>query len=323
MVILEIILIFAPPNSLLMLIVENLSYTYTDTKVLDSIHFTLAPGEVLSIVGASGSGKSTLLKAVYGLFDLPTGQVSWKGTPVLGPAYNLLPGFPKMKYLAQDFGLMPYMTVEENVGKYLSNLDLPKKRARVAELLEMTLMQDYAKVKPIFLSGGQQQRVGLAKALAQVPEVLLLDEPFSQTDSFLKNTIRKNLFAFAKAHQITTLIATHESQEALGFSDRIMILREGKQLLIDTPERVYYAQNEYVASLFDWVNRVKVAGQWRLYYPHQLRVVAQSPWQVTVEGCYFQGDHYLLVCKGAEGRVWVEHNEKIEKEKKVCLEIGN
>ena len=191
-----------------MLIVENISYAYADTQVLDNIHFSLAPGEILSIVGASGSGKSTLLKAVYGLFDLPQGKISWKGTPVLGPAYNLLPGFPQMKYLAQDFGLMPYMTVEENVGKYLSNLDLPKKRARIAELLEMTLMQDYAKVKPIFLSGGQQQRVGLAKALAQAPEVLLLDEPFSQTDSFLKHHIRQNLFDFGKEHQIPTPIAT-------------------------------------------------------------------------------------------------------------------
>ena len=113
-------------------------------------------------------------------------------------------------------------------------------------------VEDYAKVKPVLLSGGQQQRVGLAQALAQAPEVLLLDEPFSQTDSFLKNNIRQNLFAFIKAHQITTLVATHESQESLGFSDRVMILREGKQLLIDTPERVYYSQNEYVASLFDF-----------------------------------------------------------------------
>ena len=304
-----------------MLIVKNLSYTYTNTQVLKNIDFSLTEGEILSIVGASGSGKSTLLKAIYGLFDLEQGKISWKGTPVLGPSHNLVPGFAKMKYLAQDFGLMPYMTVEENVGKYLSNLDLPKKRARVAELLEMTLMQDYAKVKPIFLSGGQQQRVGLAQALAQAPEVLLLDEPFSQTDSFLKNTIRQNLFAFLKTHRITALIATHESQEALGFSDRIMIIREGEQVLIDTPERVYHSQDTYVASLFDLVNKVQVAGQWRLYYPHQLRVVAQSPWQATVEGCYFQGAYYLLVCRTVEGRVYVKHTEKIEKEKKVCLKI--
>jgi len=125
-----------------MLIVKNLSYTYTDTQVLKNIDFSLTEGEILSIVGASGSGKSTLLKAIYGLFDLEQGKISWKGIPVLGPSHNLVPGFSKMKYLAQDFGLMPYMTVEENVGKYLSNLDLPKKRARVAELLEMTLRQD-------------------------------------------------------------------------------------------------------------------------------------------------------------------------------------
>ena len=306
-----------------MLIVENISYAYADTQVLEYIHFSLAPGEILSIVGASGSGKSTLLKAVYGLFDLPQGKISWKGTPVLGPAYNLLPGFPQMKYLAQDFGLMPYMTVEENVGKYLSNLDLPKKRARIAELLEMTLMQDYAKVKPIFLSGGQQQRVGLAKALAQAPEVLLLDEPFSQTDSFLKHRIRQNLFDLVKEHHITTLIATHESQEALGFSDKIMVIKEGKQCLIDTPERVYYTQNEYIASLFDIVNKLNVQGEPRLYYPHQIRIVPQSSWQVQVEQCFFQGGYYLLRCKATQGTIYVKHTESVEKEKKICLEIGS
>ena len=215
------------------------------------------------------------------------------------------------------------MTVEENVGKYLSNLDLPKKRARIAELLEMTLMQDYAKVKPIFLSGGQQQRVGLAKALAQAPEVLLLDEPFSQTDSFLKHHIRQNLFDFVKEHHITTLIATHESQEALGFSDKIMVIKEGKQLLIDTPESVYYTQNEYIASLFDIVNKLSVQGEPRLCYPHQIHIVPQSSWQVQVEQCFFQGGYYLLRCKAAQGTIYVKHTESVEKEKKVCLEIGS
>lgn len=292
-------------------------------QVLKGIHLNIYEGEFVTIMGPSGSGKSTLLKAVYGLFDLPQGKISWKGMPVLGPAYNLLPGFPQMKYLAQDFGLMPYMTVEENVGKYLSNLDLPKKRARIAELLEMTLMQDYAKVKPIFLSGGQQQRVGLAKALAQAPEVLLLDEPFSQIDSFLKHHIRQNLFDFVKEHHITTLIATHESQEALGFSDKIMVIKEGKQLLIDTPESVYYTQNEYIASLFDIVNKLNVQGEPRLYYPHQIHIVPQSSWQVEVEQCFFQGDYYLLRCKAAQGTIYVKHTESVEKEKKVCLKIGS
>ena len=305
-----------------MLIVENLSYTYTDTQVLENIHFTLSQGEVLSIVGASGSGKSTLLKALYGLFDLSQGKIFWKGTPVLGPSHNLVPGFPKMKYLAQDFGLMPYMTVEENVGKFLSNLDLPKKRARVAELLEMTLMQDYAKVKPLFLSGGQKQRVGLAQALAQAPELLLLDEPFSQTDSFLKNRIRQNLFTFLKDHKITALIATHESQEALGFSDRIMIIKDGKQLLIDTPEKVYYSQNEYIATLFDVVNKVQVEGKEHLYYPHQIHIVNQSSWQAEVENCFFQGGDYLILCRSDKQLFYIKHNEKIEKGKKVFFKVG-
>ena len=204
-----------------MLIVENLSYTYTDTPVLENINFTLFQGEILSIVGASGSGKSTLLKAIYGLFDLSQGKIFWNGTPVLGPSHNLVPGFPKMKYLAQDFGLMPYMTVEENVGKFLSNLDLPKKRARVAELLEMTLMQDYAKVKPLFLSGGQKQRVALARAMMIEPKIIGYDEPTSALDPELRLEVEK-LILKNRELGITQIVVTHDLQFAENIADSIL-----------------------------------------------------------------------------------------------------
>ena len=162
----------------------------------------------------------------------------------------------------------------------------------------------------------------MAQALAQAPEVLLLDEPFSQTDSFLKNRIRQNLFAFLKEHKITALIATHESQEALGFSDRIMIIKDSKQLLIDTPERVYYSQNEYIATLFDVVNRVQEeTGEERLYYPHQIQIVAQSPWQAEVESCFFQGGYYLVICRVNKQLIYIKTTEKIEKGKKVFLKV--
>ena len=136
-----------------MLIVIDLSFSYNDTFILKSISFNLTTGKNLALIGESGCGKSTLLKLIYGLYDLDEGQIFWNDNEVLGPKYHLIPGMPFMKYLAQDFDLMPFITVAENVGKHLSNFYTEAKKARIAELLEIVEMTDYADVKAKFLSG--------------------------------------------------------------------------------------------------------------------------------------------------------------------------
>jgi ABC-type nitrate/sulfonate/bicarbonate transport system ATPase subunit len=146
-----------------MLSVQNISFGYTEKQVIENISFTIQKGQNIAIIGESGCGKSTLLKLIYGLYDLDEGQIFYGDTPILGPKYNLIPGEDYIKYLAQDFDLMPYTTVEENVGKYLSNVYKEEKAQRVADLLAMVEMSDYAKTKAKYLSGGQQQRVALAR----------------------------------------------------------------------------------------------------------------------------------------------------------------
>src|SRR3989304_9223497 len=207
-----------------MLQIENISFTYIENPVIENISFEIAKGQNVAVIGESGCGKSTLLKLIYGLYDLDNGEIAYNDEPILGPKYNLIPGEDYIKYLAQDFDLMPYTTVEENVGKFLSNIYKDKKKARVQELLEMVEMTEFAKVKAKYLSGGQQQRVALARVLALEPEILLLDEPFSQIDSLRKNSLRRNLFNYFKKKQITCIIATHDSTEALSFSDETIVL---------------------------------------------------------------------------------------------------
>ena len=186
-----------------MLQVQNITFGYDDKSVIKQIDFTINKGQNIAIIGESGCGKSTLLKLIYGLYDLDEGQIFWGETEVLGIKFNLVPGMSFMKYLSQDFDLMPYITVAENVGKYLSNVNLEKKQQRIQELLEIVEMSEFANVKAKFLSGGQQQRVALARVLALEPEVLLLDEPFSQIDNFRKNALRRNLFAYLKSREMT------------------------------------------------------------------------------------------------------------------------
>ena len=171
-----------------MLKVNNISFEYNEKKeILQGISFDLAAGEHLCIMGESGSGKSTLLKVIYGLLDLKSGDMFWKDEQILGPAFHLVPGMDFFKYVPQNFDLMPYTTVKENIAKFLSRFYLEEAQQRTEELLEVIEMQDFAKEKVKDLSGGQQQRVAIARALAKEPELILLDEPFSQIDNFKKN----------------------------------------------------------------------------------------------------------------------------------------
>ena len=194
---------------------------------LKDVNFTINQGDAVGIIGKNGAGKSTLLKVIYGLYDCDEGNISWKSEPVLGPKFHLVPGMPFMKYLAQDFDLMPFITVGENVGKFLSNFYPKEKQDRIDELLNLVEMAEFKHVKAKFLSGGQMQRVALARVLAQEPEVLLLDEPFSHIDNFRKNKLRRKIFQYLKEKQITTIIATHDSTDVLSFADEVLVMKNG------------------------------------------------------------------------------------------------
>ena len=314
-----------------MLQIKNISFTYIEKPVIRNVSFEIAKGQNVAVIGESGCGKSTLLKLIYGLYDLDNGEILYNGEPIFGPKYNLIPGEDYIKYLAQDFDLMPYTTVEENVGKFLSNIYKDKKKARVKELLEMVEMTEFAKVKAKYLSGGQQQRVALARVLALEPEILLLDEPFSQIDSFRKNSLRRNLFNYFKKKQITCIIATHDSTEALSFSDETIVLQNGKLMAKGSSRDLYdNPPSLYVASLFGEVNELKQshfsdseeAGQTLLLYPHQLKVVEEGKMKAIVKQCYFKGSHYLVKAAFERRAIFFEHNSELEMNQEVSLDIA-
>jgi ABC-type sulfate/molybdate transport systems ATPase subunit len=281
-----------------MLKVKNISFSYKEKPTIHSLSFTLEKGKNLAVIGESGCGKSTLLKLVYGLYDLNEGQIFWNDKKVLGPKFHLIPGMDYMKYLAQDFDLMPFITVSENVGKYLSNIYADKKKERIAELLEIVEMTDYANIKAQFLSGGQMQRVALARVLALEPEVLLLDEPFSHIDNFRKNSLRRKLFAYLKEKQITTIVATHDSSDVLSFSDEVIVMQTGQIIAADSPKKLYQKPTDkYIASLFGDVNEIEIDGKVQYVFPHQLKVVPKSELEVVVTHVYYKGSRFLNVPK--------------------------
>ena len=305
-----------------MLELKNISFTYIDQPVIKELSCVVHQGQNISVIGESGCGKSTLLKLIYGLYDLDSGSISNNGQAILGPKFNLIPGEDYIKYLAQDFDLMPYITVEENVGKYLSNIYRDKKKARVHELLEMVEMTDYAKVKAKYLSGGQQQRVALARVLALEPQILLLDEPFSQIDSFRKNALRRNVFQYLKEKKITCIIATHDSTDALSFSDETIVMQDGKIIAKDAPQHLYHhPKNKYVASLFGEVNEIVLDGKTHLVYPHQLQLDPNGTLKGKAQQSYFKGSHYLIAFTSGKQSLFFENDTWLSEGTPIALNI--
>src|SRR5690606_1469034 len=150
-----------------MLQIQHLNFSFHPPKlILQNLNFEVQKGEALSVLGESGSGKSTLLKLIYGLEDSSSGEIQFENQKITGPKFNLVPGHPDMKFVPQEFDLLDYVTVSENVGKYLSNFDLPLKKETIEKALEVVNILNYKNELPTRLSGGQRQRVSIARAIA-------------------------------------------------------------------------------------------------------------------------------------------------------------
>ena len=314
----------------MLLSIQNISFSYTQKPIIQNISFDVFAGQNIAILGESGCGKSTLLKLIYGLYDLDSGTILFSEKQALGPKYNIIPGHENMKYLAQDFDLMPYISVAENVGKYLSNANLKQKNSRVAELLEIVEMSEFANEKPLHLSGGQQQRVAIARVLALEPKLLLLDEPFSHIDNFRKNALRRNLFAYLKNQNIACIVATHDSIDALSFSDSTIIIKGGQIVQADKPMMLYQSPStKYVGSLFGEINEISKsiydteanADEKILCYAHQLKVSGNGQLKVHVRKSYYKGTHYLIKAVYLKTIIFFEHESDFCFNDLVSLEL--
>lgn len=314
-----------------MLHVDHVSFTYDKVPVLEDINLKVSKGEHVSIIGESGCGKSTLLKIIYGLLNVEVGEVYWDETQILGPNYNLVPGEPYMKYLSQDFDLMPFTRVEENVSEFLSVFEPEKLKERTIELLEMIEMTNFAKVKVKYLSGGQQQRVALARVLAERPEILLLDEPFSHIDNFRKNSLRRNLFGYLKNKGVTVITATHDHNDMLPFADNVVVLKDHRIIAKNTPKNLYEHPNDlYIASLFGEANKIPInivksyADTKRriIVYAHEFRVSQKSGLEVVVKRSFYKGGYYMIEGIYEEQKIYFNNPRALEPEKKVFLNVS-
>ncbi len=283
----------------MLLEIKNLQFSYVPERPLfQNFNLKIEPGKIIALAGESGCGKSTLLNLIYGTLDWQGGSIALNGQALLGPKGNIVPGEKEMKLVAQQYDLMPYSTVYDNVGKFTSNIDLVAKREKVMELLDVVGLSDFADTKPQFLSGGQQQRVAIARALSVLPTLLLLDEPFSNLDYSRKIELREKLFSYAQKKNISVLISTHDLEEIMPWLDQIIVLQEGRLIQTDTPEETYrHPYNDYVAKLLGEVNilpselRERYSIAKRYYYPTEL-FISPTGLLVKVLESRFSGGYY-------------------------------
>jgi iron(III) transport system ATP-binding protein len=311
--------------------IKDFSYPNTpEVLILKDIVFSLKEGEHLVVLGESGCGKSTLLHLIYGLLHLENGQLFWKEKQLLGPQHNLVPGELAMKLVAQEFNVMPYTSVAENIATHLKRNNKEQDAARVDELLEVVALTGHKKTKVKNLSGGQKQRVALAKALANKPEVILLDEPFSNIDTFRKNKLRRNLYGYLKDNTITCITATHDSDEALGFADTILMLRDGNIEMMGSPQEIISnLKTPYQAGFFGSGSVIDTClfkgvkkGGMQTVLPHKLKI-SKTP--TTVYGMvlkqYFKGHFYEVEVDTPQGVLFLNHPTKLEEKTKVYIDL--
>ncbi|GEQ84920.1 ABC transporter ATP-binding protein [Patiriisocius marinistellae] len=308
--------------------IDSFKYQATPNKViLEDISFSINKGEHLVLLGESGCGKSTLLHLIYGLESLKNSEISWSGKTLLGPSFSLIPGEPFMKLVSQQFDLMPFISVAENIASHLNRRDKESDNKRVDELLNVVDLSDFKATKAKHLSGGQKQRVAIAKALAKAPEVLLLDEPFSNIDNFLKNKLRRNLFAYLKEKNITCITATHDSEEALSFADTVLVLKDGKKECFGNPTEIYNSlSNKYVAGFFGDVSEIEgtffknTTSKTEVLLPHQLKISEEkTAIEVEIINTEFKGSYYLIISKFNKKVIYFQHFKSLKTGIKVYL----
>lgn len=208
--------------------VEALSFAYHQTPVLKDINFSMSEGEVVAILGSSGSGKSTLLRLLSGLEIPHQGCIIINEHTLCSNRVFVAAEKREVGMVFQDYALFPHMSVARNIGFGLTKWPKDQRQARIQEMLALVDLIDFEKRYPHELSGGQQQRVALARALAPKPDILLLDEPFSNLDADLRERIRFELRAIMKLTHMTSIVVTHDYDDAISIADRIVYLEGGQ-----------------------------------------------------------------------------------------------
>jgi iron(III) transport system ATP-binding protein len=241
-----------------MLSIEEVTLRYRGVTALDRVSISAGDGEILCLLGPSGSGKSSLLRVIAGVEKPSSGRVVVNGAEVAGPGVFVDPERRRIGMVFQDYALFPHLTVAANVAFGLKGLTRKESDRIARTMLDRVGMTRYAGSYPHMLSGGERQRVALARALAPAPRVLLMDEPFSSLDGQLREQVRQQTLDLLRETGTTTVIVTHDAEEAMRISDRVALLHKGRLVQCGCAAELYSRPaSPFVARTFGDVNEFR------------------------------------------------------------------
>ncbi|MDU5080482.1 ABC transporter ATP-binding protein [uncultured Tissierella sp.] len=315
---------------------KNIEKSFNKIKVLNNINFEAPEGNVVSLLGPSGCGKTTTLKIIAGLIKADNGEIFLGDKDIT----NVSVEKRGTVIVFQDYLLFPHLNIEENIGFGLKMARIPKKEIslRVERMLELVQLKGYNKKYPNKLSGGQQQRVALARALAIEPKVLLLDEPFSNLDTKLRKDMREFTLEIQRKLNITTILVTHDKEEALMSSDKIAIMLNGEIKQFGTPEELYerpisievadfFGEKNYIDGLVENnmfisdicslpVEMEDIKKAKAMIKPENIKIYPEETTDLTgiVASSKYAGEkvYYTVLIKGKELKI-ISQNSKIYK----------
>ena len=319
------------------LTIESLHKNFGQFQVLQDVNLSVNEGEFLALLGHSGCGKTTLLRLLAGFEELNEGQISLRDKVIAKKSFHLAPEKRQVGLVFQDYALFPHLSVKKNI---LFGVKENPDQA-LDEMLELLDLKGQENKMPYELSGGQQQRVAIARALAPKPDVILLDEPFSNLDSFLRREVRQQMKEILKKAGVTAILVTHDQEEAFQFADRVAVMNKGKILQCASAEELYLEPNSsQVAEFLGNSQFIDVTidngvvsssfGQFKvittLNGAAQLLVRPESfnlekEGQTSVISRHFNGGvfHYIVESEGQRLRVDSSLNNKLEVGDKVSL----
>lgn len=229
--------------------VSGIGCRYDNKPVINDLSFHIERGQIGCLLGPSGCGKSTLLRAIAGFEPLTSGQIKLDGVEISSPARILAPEKRRIGMVFQDYALFPHLNIEENIRFGLRDLASDLQTERVRKLVELVDLQGYEMRYPHELSGGQQQRVALARALAPEPNIILLDEPFSNLDAELRSRLSMDIRAILKDLDISAILVTHDQREAFAMCDVVGVIDSGRIQQWGSPYELYHEPiNPFVAN---------------------------------------------------------------------------
>lgn len=241
-------------------VIDGLRVEYGGTAVLDGVHLEIPRGSLTAVLGPSGCGKTTLLRAIAGLLTAAEGTIRIGGALLSSSAGQIPPEKRGVGWVPQDASLFPHLSVAENIGFGLSRCE--RAGSRIGELAALVGLTDLLDRAPSQLSGGQAQRVALARSLAPRPDLILLDEPFAALDPQLRSTLRRDVADVLRGQSNTSILVTHDQEEALSLADHVAVMRDGKILQSGAPWDIYeHPVTPWVAAFVG--DTVELDGRWR------------------------------------------------------------